>query len=100
MMRIDEWKEGEREGGVSQHRGCGVRQTLTDYPKYPDEEHIRPQTEENMVSRPLCLNQASDRSVSSWVGDHQRIPVVVCFFSFAMKSQPNLLRKLDQRRPR
>ena len=32
-----------------------------------------------MVSRPLCLNQASDRSVSSWVGDHQRIPIVVCF---------------------
>ena len=60
------------------------------YSKYFLPNHIRPQTEENMVSRPLCLNQASDRSVSSWVGDHQRIPVVVCFFSpaflfFAMK---------------
>src|SRR3954469_25503008 len=42
--------------------------------------HIRPQTEENWASRPLCHTQASDRQISSWVGDHQRIPAVVCFF--------------------
>ena len=42
--------------------------------------HIRPQTEENRASRSLCHTQASDRQISSWVGDHQRIPAVVCFF--------------------
>ena len=42
--------------------------------------YIRPQTEENWASRPLCHTQASDRQISSWVGDHQRIPVVVCNF--------------------
>ncbi|OWP00443.1 hypothetical protein B2J93_754 [Marssonina coronariae] len=36
-------------------------------------------TEENWASRPLCQTQASDRQTSSWVGDHQRIPAVVCF---------------------
>ena len=43
--------------------------------------YIRPQTEEKMVSRLLCLNQTSDRSTSSWVGDHQRILIAVylCF---------------------
>jgi hypothetical protein len=44
--------------------------------------HIRPQTEENWASRPLCHTQASDRQISSWVGDHQRIPAVVCFLIF------------------
>jgi hypothetical protein len=44
--------------------------------------HIRPQTEENWASRPLCHTQASDRQISSWVGDHQRIPAVVCFYIF------------------
>ena len=45
--------------------------------------YIRPQTEENWASRPLCHTQTSDRRVSSWVGDHQRIRAVVCFvFSF------------------
>jgi hypothetical protein len=39
-----------------------------------------PQTKENWASRPLCHTQASDRQISSWVGDHQRIPAVVCFF--------------------
>ncbi|ESZ97999.1 mannitol 1-phosphate dehydrogenase [Sclerotinia borealis F-4128] len=36
------------------------------------------ETEENWASRPLCHTQASDRWISSWVGDHQRIPTVVC----------------------
>ena len=44
--------------------------------------YIRPQTEENWASRPLCHTQTSDRRVSSWVGDHQRIRAVVCFFLF------------------
>ncbi|KAF8851854.1 hypothetical protein BDZ45DRAFT_730633 [Acephala macrosclerotiorum] len=34
------------------------------------------QTEEHWASRPLCHTQASDRQISSWVGDHQRIPAV------------------------
>ncbi|RDL36695.1 Condensin complex subunit 2 [Venustampulla echinocandica] len=33
-------------------------------------------TEEKWASRPLCHTQASDRQISSWVGDHQRIPAV------------------------
>jgi hypothetical protein len=35
-----------------------------------------------MGSRPLSWNQAVDRQISSWVGDHQRIPAVVCFWFF------------------
>ena len=35
-----------------------------------------------MVSRPLCLNQTSDRSTSSWVGDHQRILIAVYHLFF------------------
>ncbi|CAD6447834.1 90dde13d-292a-4651-93b4-1c553ad6b48e [Sclerotinia trifoliorum] len=31
----------------------------------------------NWASRPLCHTQASDRWISSWVGDHQRIPTVI-----------------------
>ncbi|RAH43927.1 hypothetical protein BO95DRAFT_192366 [Aspergillus brunneoviolaceus CBS 621.78] len=42
--------------------------------------HIRPQGVENRASRPLSRTQATRREVSSWVGDHQRIPSVVCFF--------------------
>ena len=33
---------------------------------------------ENSGSRPLSHRQASDRQTSSWVGDDQRIPGVVC----------------------
>jgi len=36
----------------------------------------------NWASRPLCHTQALDRQISSWVGDHQRIPAVVCFWIF------------------
>jgi hypothetical protein len=36
----------------------------------------------NWASRPLCHTQALDRQISSWVGDHQRIPAVVCFCIF------------------
>jgi hypothetical protein len=43
--------------------------------------HIRPQTVENWASRPLCHTQATDRQISSWVGDDQRIPAVVCLLS-------------------
>ena len=46
--------------------------------------HIQPQTEENWASRPLCHTQASDRQISSWLGDHQRIPAVVCFILSAI----------------
>ena len=53
--------------------------------------YIRPQTEENWASRPLCHTQTSDRRVSSWVGDHQRIRAVVCFvFSFYFYFLPPL----------
>ncbi|KAL2073811.1 hypothetical protein VTL71DRAFT_11137 [Oculimacula yallundae] len=34
-------------------------------------------TGENWASRPLCHTQAPDRQISSWVGDHQRIPAVI-----------------------
>ncbi|PYI25025.1 hypothetical protein BP00DRAFT_124564, partial [Aspergillus indologenus CBS 114.80] len=44
-------------------------------------QHIRPQGVENRASRPLSRTQATRREVSSWVGDHQRIPSVVCFFA-------------------
>lgn len=43
-------------------------------------KYIRPQGEENRASRPLSRTQASRRLVSSMVGDHMRIPAVVCFF--------------------
>ncbi|PYH48356.1 HET domain-containing protein [Aspergillus saccharolyticus JOP 1030-1] len=39
--------------------------------------HIRPQGVENRASRPLSRTQATRREVSSWVGDHQRIPSVL-----------------------
>jgi hypothetical protein len=40
--------------------------------------HIRPQLVENTGSRPLPHRQAAKRRISSWVGDDQRIPGVVC----------------------
>ena len=40
--------------------------------------HIRPQAPENSGSRLLSPRQASERQTSSWVGDDQRIPDVVC----------------------
>jgi hypothetical protein len=42
--------------------------------------HIRPKPLENTGSRPLSLSQAKERRTSSWVGDDQRIPGVVCFY--------------------
>ena len=47
---------------------------------YAPKQYIRPQTEENTATRPLCQSQAPDRPISSWVGDHQRIQVAVYFF--------------------
>ena len=41
--------------------------------------HIRPYPLENSGSRPLSHRQASEGQTSSWVGDDQRIPGVVCF---------------------
>ena len=41
--------------------------------------HIRPYPVENWASRPICLTQATVGQISSWVGDDQRIPAVVCF---------------------
>ncbi|OJJ75278.1 hypothetical protein ASPBRDRAFT_482066 [Aspergillus brasiliensis CBS 101740] len=46
------------------------------------EKYIRPQGVENRASRPLSRTQATRREVSSWVGDHQRIPSVVCILLF------------------
>ncbi len=43
-------------------------------------QHIRPYPLENTGSRPLSPSQASESQISSWVGDDQRIPGVVCFF--------------------
>ena len=40
--------------------------------------HIRPYPLENSGSRPLSHRQASEGQTSSWVGDDQRIPGVVC----------------------
>ena len=42
--------------------------------------HIRPKLVENTGSRPLSHSQAAKRWISSWVGDDQRIPGVVCSF--------------------
>jgi len=44
----------------------------------PNLRPMRLQEEENWASRPLCYKQASDRQISSWVGDDQRIPAVAC----------------------
>ncbi len=41
--------------------------------------HIRPQVKEYTGSRLLSTRQAFDRRISSQVGDHWRIPAVVCF---------------------
>ena len=41
-------------------------------------EHMRPYPQENIGSRSLSCNQACERSISSWVGDDQRIPTVAC----------------------
>ena len=45
-----------------------------------DTNHIRPYLVENTGSRPLSQSQAAEGLISSWVGDDQRIPAVVCFF--------------------
>jgi hypothetical protein len=47
---------------------------------YAQSNHIRPKPSESTGSRPLSLSQAEERRTSSWVGDDQRIPGVVCFF--------------------
>ncbi|KAM5521124.1 hypothetical protein FOXYSP1_15014 [Fusarium oxysporum f. sp. phaseoli] len=44
-----------------------------------DIKYIRPKLVENTGSRPLSHSQAAKRWISSWVGDDQRIPGVVCF---------------------
>jgi hypothetical protein len=46
---------------------------------YHHRKHIRPKVVENTGSRPLSHSQATNRRISSWVGDDQRIPAVVCF---------------------
>ena len=45
-------------------------------------QHIRPYPVENTGSRPLSQSQAAEGLISSWVGDDQRIPAVVCFCCF------------------
>ena len=52
---------------------------LTQYPTL--NFHIRPYPLENSGSRPLSHRQASEGQTSSWVGDDQRIPGVVCLFA-------------------
>src|SRR6478609_6854750 len=42
-------------------------------------KHIRPYLQENTGSRPLSHSQACKGRISSWVGDDQRIPAVVCY---------------------
>ena len=41
--------------------------------------HIRPYLRKNTGSRPLSPRQIRESQTSSWVGDDQRIPGVVCF---------------------
>ena len=41
--------------------------------------HIRPYPCESTGSRPLSPRQTHESQISSWVGDDQRIPGVVCF---------------------
>src|SRR6476620_11812455 len=47
-------------------------------------KYIRPYPLENTGSRPLSHSQASEGWISSWVGDDQRIPGVVCIFAPVM----------------
>ncbi|KAH7358340.1 hypothetical protein B0T11DRAFT_284246 [Plectosphaerella cucumerina] len=51
--------------------------------------HIRPHPLENTGSRPLSQSQANEGRSSSWVGDDQRMPGVVCFwwFDFCLQSR-------------
>ncbi|KAL2142718.1 hypothetical protein VTI28DRAFT_806 [Corynascus sepedonium] len=51
--------------------------SVTDY-------HIRPYLLGNSGSRPLSQRQTNKGSSSSWVGDDQRMPGVVCFCSFLL----------------
>jgi hypothetical protein len=44
---------------------------------------MRPKVVENTGSRPLSHSQATNRRISSWVGDDQRIPAVACFLLIA-----------------
>jgi hypothetical protein len=44
---------------------------------------MRPKVVENTGSRPLSHSQATNRRISSWVGDDQRIPAVACFLRIA-----------------
>ena len=53
---------------------------LNIYRSHEQNFHIRPYPLENSGSRPLSHRQASEGQTSSWVGDHQRIPGVVCSF--------------------
>ena len=52
--------------------------------------YIRPYPLENTRSRLLSHSQAKEGRISSWVGDHQRILGVVCFFAFLWKNKKNI----------
>ena len=56
---------------------AGVLRIITHFQR--KNYHIRPYPLENSGSRPLSHRQTSEGQTSSWVGDDQRIPGVVCF---------------------
>ncbi len=78
------WLHGMPGSGKSKLVSTVVEEALQHYSIYAAYSYIRPQTKENSASRPLCQRQALDRSISSWVGDHQRILTVVCFCIFSV----------------
>ena len=47
-------------------------------------KYIRPKLVENTGSRLLSQSQATKRWISSWVGDDQRMPGVVCSVFFSL----------------
>ncbi|KAF2788159.1 hypothetical protein K505DRAFT_115630, partial [Melanomma pulvis-pyrius CBS 109.77] len=52
------------------------------YPTPQPTLHIRPQEAQSRQPRPILCTELAYRQTSSQVGDHWRIPAVVCFWNF------------------
>jgi hypothetical protein len=65
----------------------------------PSSYHIRPYPLENTGSRPLSHRQANEGRSSSWVGDDQRMPGVVCFCCSFVKIQLVMEQRAHIRNP-
>jgi hypothetical protein len=69
----------------SRHQPPHLGRSQTANLSAPD-NHIRPYPRESTGSRPLSPSQTRESQISSWVGDDQRIPGVVCFCPFLSPS--------------